>query len=164
MIYESLFVNPNGRTSRKQFVPALMVLLAVVAFYAWLVTGRTAQWCLLVMVFPGFILHARRMHDMGRSAWVLLAPTGADGRGFCHMAGARPSRSAAADGVADRRARAVPRVRSLGQHRGRPDRNQSVRGTAGDLIARRRRRRARRAGCGCLPYARFSLPSGFERE
>jgi uncharacterized membrane protein YhaH (DUF805 family) len=75
MTFESLFVNPDGRTSRKQFVPALLVLLAVVAFYALLVTGRTAQWCLLVLVFPGFILHARRLHDMGRSAWLLLAPT-----------------------------------------------------------------------------------------
>jgi uncharacterized membrane protein YhaH (DUF805 family) len=72
--FESLFVNPNGRTSRGQFVVALAVLLAVVAFYALLVTGRTAQWCLLVLLFPAFILHARRMHDLGHSAWLLLAP------------------------------------------------------------------------------------------
>jgi uncharacterized membrane protein YhaH (DUF805 family) len=75
MIFESLFVYPNGRTSRSQFVPALITLLAVVAFYAFLVKGRTAQWCLLVMLFPAFILHARRLHDMGRTAWLLLAPT-----------------------------------------------------------------------------------------
>ena len=74
MTFESVFVNPNGRTSRGQFVAALIVLLAVVAFYAFLVTGRTAQWCLLVLVFPGFILHARRLHDMGRTAWLLLVP------------------------------------------------------------------------------------------
>ena len=74
MNFESLFVNPKGRTSRGQFVPALITLLAVVAFYEFLVTGRTAQWCMLVLVFPGVILHARRLHDMGHSGWLLLAP------------------------------------------------------------------------------------------
>ena len=74
MNFESLFVSPKGRTSRGQFVPALITLLAVVAFYAFLVTGLTAQWCLLVLVFPGTILHARRLHDMGHTAWLLLAP------------------------------------------------------------------------------------------
>jgi uncharacterized membrane protein YhaH (DUF805 family) len=74
MTFESLFVNPNGRTSRRQFVPALITLLAVVAFYALLVGGRTGQWSMSVLLFPAFILHARRLHDMGRTAWLLLAP------------------------------------------------------------------------------------------
>jgi uncharacterized membrane protein YhaH (DUF805 family) len=74
MNFECLFVNPNGRTSRGQFVAALITLLAVVAFYAFLVKGRTGQWCLLVLLFPAFILHARRLHDMGHTAWLLLAP------------------------------------------------------------------------------------------
>ena len=74
MNFDTLFVNPKGRTSRGQFVPALITLLAVVLFYAFLVTGRTATWCLLVLVFPAFILHARRLHDMGRTAWLLIVP------------------------------------------------------------------------------------------
>ncbi len=74
MIFESLFVNPNGRTSRGQFIPALITLLAVAAFYAYLVTGRTGQWSMLILLFPGVILHARRLHDMGHAAWLLLAP------------------------------------------------------------------------------------------
>jgi len=72
--FDSLFVSPNGRTSRGQFVAALITLLAVVVFYAFLVTGRTAQWCLLVLLFPAVILHARRLHDMGYTAWLLLVP------------------------------------------------------------------------------------------
>lgn len=72
--FESLFVNLNGRTSRGEFVAAVITLVAVVAFYQFLVTGRTAQWCLAVLLFPGIILHARRLHDMGRSAWLLLVP------------------------------------------------------------------------------------------
>ena len=74
MNFDTLFVNPRGSTSRAQFVPALITLVAVVAFYAFLVTGRTAMFCLLVLVFPGVILHARRLHDMGYTAWLLVVP------------------------------------------------------------------------------------------
>jgi uncharacterized membrane protein YhaH (DUF805 family) len=75
MSFDTLFVNPKGRTSRGQFVPALITLVLVVVFYAFLVKGRTAQWCQLVLVFPAVVLHARRLHDMGHGAWLLLAPT-----------------------------------------------------------------------------------------
>lgn len=75
MNFESLFVNPSGRTSRSEFVSALITLLAVVVFYAYLVGGRTGQWSLFVLLFPAFILHARRLHDMGYTAWLLLVPT-----------------------------------------------------------------------------------------
>lgn len=74
MTYDSLFVDPRGRTSRGQFLPALLVLVAVVLFYALLVTGRTATFCVLVLMYPGLVLHARRLHDMGRSAWLLILP------------------------------------------------------------------------------------------
>jgi uncharacterized membrane protein YhaH (DUF805 family) len=69
-----LFVNPNGRTSRGQFIGALVTVLAVLAFYAFRVTGLTAHWCMLMVVLPAAMLHARRLHDMGRSAWPLLVP------------------------------------------------------------------------------------------
>jgi len=72
--FDSLFATLNGRTSREQFVPALLTLIAVVVFYAVLVRGRTAQWGLLTLMIPGIILHRRRLHDMGRSAWLLLVP------------------------------------------------------------------------------------------
>jgi uncharacterized membrane protein YhaH (DUF805 family) len=72
--FDFLYVNPNGRTSRGQFVAGLVVLLAVAAFYAFVVKGLTAHWCLLMLVFPGVILHARRLHDMGHSAWLVLVP------------------------------------------------------------------------------------------
>lgn len=74
MTFESLFVNPGGRTTRGAFIPALIVLLAVAAFYAFLPTGRTGQFCLAVLIFPYVMLHARRLHDIGLTAWLLLAP------------------------------------------------------------------------------------------
>jgi uncharacterized membrane protein YhaH (DUF805 family) len=73
--FSLLFVNPNGRTSRPQFAAALIPVLIVVAFYAFLVRGLTAHWCLLMLVFPAVILQARRLHDMGQSSWLLLVPT-----------------------------------------------------------------------------------------
>ena len=72
--FDFLFVNPNGRTPRVRFAPALITLLAVLAFYAYRVTGITAHWCMLMLVFPAVVLHARRLHDMGQSAWPVLVP------------------------------------------------------------------------------------------
>ncbi len=75
MDFETLFAQPGGRTPRAQFLPALATLLAVLAFYAFLVTGRTAEFCMLVLLYPAFVLHARRLHDMGHGAWILIVPT-----------------------------------------------------------------------------------------
>jgi uncharacterized membrane protein YhaH (DUF805 family) len=72
--YDTLFVNPAGRTSRMAFVAALIPLLAVAALYAFVVTGRTAQFCLVVLILPALVLHARRLHDMGQTGWLVLAP------------------------------------------------------------------------------------------
>jgi uncharacterized membrane protein YhaH (DUF805 family) len=72
--YDFLFVNPTGRTPRGPFAAALITLLIVVAFYAFLVRGLTAHWCLLMLLFPALVLHARRLHDMGYTAWLLLIP------------------------------------------------------------------------------------------
>jgi uncharacterized membrane protein YhaH (DUF805 family) len=72
--FEFLFVNPNGRTSRGQFIAALIPILIVTAFYSVLVKGLNAHWCLLMLLFPAVILHARRLHDMGHTAWLLFVP------------------------------------------------------------------------------------------
>ena len=74
MNFDTLFVNPAGRTARNQFIGALVTLLAAFAFYYFLVPGRNSQWVQLVLLFPAIVLHARRLHDMGRAAWPLLVP------------------------------------------------------------------------------------------
>lgn len=74
MTFESMFVNPRGRTPRGPFVGALLTLAAVIAFYALVVKGLTAQWCMVVLLYPAFVLLARRLHDMGKSAWPLILP------------------------------------------------------------------------------------------
>jgi uncharacterized membrane protein YhaH (DUF805 family) len=72
--FDRLFARPNGRTSRGQFVAALITLLAVAALYALVVRGRNAEWCVVALLLPGLILHARRLHDMGHTAWLLIVP------------------------------------------------------------------------------------------
>ena len=74
MNFDTLFVNPAGRTARAEFIGALITLLTAFAFYYFLVPGRNSQWVQLVLLFPAVVLHARRLHDMGRAAWPLLVP------------------------------------------------------------------------------------------
>ena len=74
MNYEELFVNPTGRTARGPYIGALLTLLAAFAFYWLWVPGRTGQFAMLVMIYPGAVLHARRLHDMGRPGWHVLVP------------------------------------------------------------------------------------------
>ncbi len=75
MSFENTFVNPKGRTARGAFIPALIVILAAAAFYHFLAkAGRNGEWVLLTLLLPALVLHARRLHDMGQTAWLLLAP------------------------------------------------------------------------------------------
>ena len=75
MSFENTYVNPKGRTSRAAFIPALLVVLAAAAFYHFLArSGRNGEWVLLTLLLPALVLHARRLHDMGQTAWLLLAP------------------------------------------------------------------------------------------
>jgi uncharacterized membrane protein YhaH (DUF805 family)/uncharacterized membrane protein YphA (DoxX/SURF4 family) len=75
-VFEAMFVRLRGSITRSQFVPALITLLAVVLFYVYVVTGRTSRWCVLVLLFPGLVLLAGRLRDMGRSPWLLVVPGG----------------------------------------------------------------------------------------
>jgi uncharacterized membrane protein YhaH (DUF805 family) len=52
----------------------LLTILAVVVFYERLVGGITGHWCLLMLVFSAMMLNARRLHDMGYTAWLLVCP------------------------------------------------------------------------------------------
>jgi len=78
MSYETLFANPSGRTSRGDFIGALIPLLAAAALYFFLVKGRNGEWVLATLLFPAAVLHARRLHDMGHTAWLLVIPGALD--------------------------------------------------------------------------------------
>jgi len=72
--YENRFVDPRGRTGQRDFILALIPLALVAAFYHWLVRGGSGDYAMLVLLFPAIMLHARRLHDMGKTGWLLLIP------------------------------------------------------------------------------------------
>ena len=74
MNFESTYVDPRGRTSRGQFIGGVIPLVAAVVLYVVLVGGVTGGWCLMALLFPALVLHARRLHDMSRTGWLVLVP------------------------------------------------------------------------------------------
>lgn len=74
MNYETLFVDPRGRTARGAYIGALITLLAAAAFYYYLVFGPSGRIGMLIMLYPAIVLHARRLRDMGQSVWLLALP------------------------------------------------------------------------------------------
>ncbi len=72
--FDTLFVNSRGRTSREHFMAALIPLAIIVWYYTRSGPDQYALWGVLVLLFPAVVLHARRLHDMGHSGWLLLVP------------------------------------------------------------------------------------------
>ncbi len=99
--YETFFADPNGRTSRAGFIGALLPLLAAAALYFFLVKNRNGEWVLVTLLFPAAVLQARRLHDMGLTAWLLLIPGVLDAAAiWLHMAGRLPEFQPAANWAA----------------------------------------------------------------
>jgi uncharacterized membrane protein YhaH (DUF805 family)/uncharacterized membrane protein YphA (DoxX/SURF4 family) len=75
--WNTLFVQPGGRTSRRHFLGALLPLALAILWYAK--KGPAVDyvpWGVLVLLYPAVVLHVRRLHDMGRSGWLMLIPAG----------------------------------------------------------------------------------------
>jgi hypothetical protein len=72
--FHSVYVDVGASTARGPYIAALVTLLVAVWFYAYLVTGRTAIYCMLVLMIPGTILLNGRLRDMGRKASLLILP------------------------------------------------------------------------------------------
>jgi uncharacterized membrane protein YhaH (DUF805 family)/uncharacterized membrane protein YphA (DoxX/SURF4 family) len=74
--WNTLFVQPNGRTARGTFLAALIPLALAVLWYASKGPAvDVAPWGVLVLLYPAVVLHVRRLHDMGRTGWLMLIPT-----------------------------------------------------------------------------------------
>jgi uncharacterized membrane protein YhaH (DUF805 family) len=73
--WNATYVQSGGRTSRRNFLFALAPLALAVLWYA--VKGPAvdyAPWGVLVLLYPAVVLHARRLHDAGRSGWWMAIP------------------------------------------------------------------------------------------
>jgi uncharacterized membrane protein YhaH (DUF805 family) len=74
MNYQNLFADPRGRTSARHFIIGLLLVLAAAAFYYKVSPGLNGQWVIFTLLFPAFVLFARRLHDMGQTAWLTVPP------------------------------------------------------------------------------------------
>lgn len=75
MTWNQTFAWSTGRIGRLDYIKALVPLVLAAAFYTFLAkTGRNGEWVLATLLYPGFVLVAGRLHDMGRTGWLLLAP------------------------------------------------------------------------------------------
>jgi hypothetical protein len=72
--YDALFVNNVGTTAKRHYVPAMVLVLAVIAFYAYFVPGRSGAFSMLVLLYPLFTVLIRRLRDMGQHPWLLFVP------------------------------------------------------------------------------------------
>ena len=74
MSYQTTYASPFGRLPRGPYVIALIILLLVAAFYYQFSKGRNGEWVLATLLYPAFVMLARRLHDMGQTAWLLVIP------------------------------------------------------------------------------------------
>lgn len=72
--YDTLLADPRGRTGQSAFIGALIPLALVAAFYHQFVLGGSGNYAMLVLLYPAICLYARRLHDMGKTAWLLVIP------------------------------------------------------------------------------------------
>lgn len=74
MDWKFLFLSGDGRIGRKDFW--LGFLLIMVASTVLGVIPILGQLIGLLLIWPQVCIHAKRLHDMGRTAWLMLAPFG----------------------------------------------------------------------------------------
>jgi len=72
--YDDYFIDHRGHTAKGEYIPAMISVLVVVAFYGYFVPGGSGIFSMLVLVYPLFILLIRRYRDMGQSPWLVFAP------------------------------------------------------------------------------------------
>jgi Protein of unknown function (DUF805) len=118
MTWDRLFVHSKGRTSREQFIGAVIPLAIVIWWYARANPTAYPRWSLLVLLFPAVVLTARRLHDMGHSGWLVLVPS---------------VLTVAAMAIWDRRLRPLCPLGLPGQGKSRGERIRSARRIAGDV-------------------------------
>src|ERR1700744_1336662 len=83
MTWDTLYGWANGRTPRGDFIKALGPLVLAAAFYIFIAkSGRNGEGGRATLLYPGFVLVARRLHDMGQTGWLLIVPGVLDAAGL----------------------------------------------------------------------------------
>jgi uncharacterized membrane protein YhaH (DUF805 family) len=74
MDWQSLFLSSNGRIGRQTFwIGFAIVFVSSIVLNMVPVLGQLAA---LALLWPQVCIHAKRLHDMGYSGWLMLIPFG----------------------------------------------------------------------------------------
>lgn len=74
MDWKALFLSPNGRIGRRDFwIGFLIIFVASIVTNVIPVIGHLLG---LLLLWPQVCIHAKRLHDASRSAWLMLIPFG----------------------------------------------------------------------------------------
>ncbi len=73
MDWRALLLSPNGRIRRGEFWTGFALVMATSAAVNLFQSG-VSHVLGLVLLWPQVCIHAKRLHDIGRSAWLLLVP------------------------------------------------------------------------------------------
>lgn len=72
--WKNLFLSFEGRTRRSHFWIAWLILLGVGVVVGWIpLLGILIS---LALIWPNLAIAVKRLHDMGRTGWLALAPIG----------------------------------------------------------------------------------------
>ena len=81
MSWQSVFFSSNGRMGQKDFWFAAMAL--VVAWFLSLALHFLAFFVWLVLAYAWICILSKRLHDAGRSGWLILVPVGVGCAALC---------------------------------------------------------------------------------
>ena len=73
MDWVKLLLSPQGRITRAPFWFGIMVII-IASLALRLIPGPIGRLVSLVLLWPQICVNAKRLHDMGRTGWWLVAP------------------------------------------------------------------------------------------
>ena len=72
MDWKTLFLTPEGRIGRRDFwIGFVIILVASVVLGVIPVLGQLIG---IALLWPQICIHAKRLHDMGKTAWLMVVP------------------------------------------------------------------------------------------
>lgn len=72
MDWKTLFFKADGRISRQSFWIAVLILFGANVLLGWIpLIGIVVS---VVAIYAGVCVYSKRLHDMGKSGWLQLAP------------------------------------------------------------------------------------------